>query len=284
MTKEQMVVRYNVTKPMNPTDCLMSVMANRDFPNMDIAKTHGFLTFTIPVDPEGALYRVMPFTFLATQFTTGWQHFPPVDLFLKVLFLGGTRNGYWGYPDETLFYTRQQAAYSVVITDSEMRYHMNELRGEFLSARAGNEYFQLPYKNCGGTVQLQLERIYPRTVVPDLFGAHILECTPQEPVGRVFRWAREAPPWQVATIIWFFGIVLLAWKGMWVRQNERLTYACMMRTPIFNPETRRIFHVGKLFEKLENGTIDGAIWYGHAPKETLTYKQNTSAITSSSHE
>lgn len=269
LTEEQMRAKFNVTEVMGSTDCLMTVMANRDYPNMDIAKTHGFLTFMIPANFMATEYFVMPFTFLATQFTTGWQHLPAVDLALKVLRLGKTERGLWAYPDETLFYTRQQAAFSVVISQDEMLTHMEELRAEFLSARAGNEYFQLPYKNCGGTVQLQLERIYPRTIVPDLFGAHILECTPQEPVGRVFRWAREAPPWQVATVIWFFGVLLLAWKGMWVRDSDGLRYAAMMRTPIFNPETRRIFHVGKMFQKLEAGTIRGAIWTGHAPKETL---------------
>lgn len=270
MKRSEVSEHYNVEIPHDTTPFIIAMRANREVASMDIAGTHGFVEFLLPLTEEW--YGVFPFTFIATQFTTGWERYPAncilsktycfIDNLFKIFRLGKTERGLWAYPDETPFYTqRQQAVFATTVTKEKFFEHLEVLRNDILRSRAGNEHFQISYKNCAGTVEMQAHRVHAKTVIPELFAADILESTPREPLGKFFRWVRTLPEWQVVVLIWLFGVLLAAWNGILVERNGRRRYTCMMQTPIFS--TRQIFHAGKIFEKILNQSIRGAIWYGH---------------------
>lgn len=269
-TEAEMRARYNINEPINPTQWVMAICANRQSDTMDIQGTHGFLVFLIP-DGQGN-YLQYPFTFLARKFVSGYTPGSFFDILAQVWRLGTTELAFWSFPDETLFYPRQQGFLPFVIDAAMGERHMEKMREDILNAREGYAHFQISYKNCAGTVWEQARDVHGENVIPPVFTADILESTPRGRLGKVFSWIRARPNWMVYTIIWLVGAILCTLRGMVIRVNGRYDYACMLRTPIFT--ARRIYHAAKIFEYLFKNNV-GAIWYGHTPKELDSHAQSS---------
>lgn len=270
LTEQEMRAKYNVEGEVRPDQWVMCICANRESPTMDIARTHGFLVFLIP-DGNGN-YDELPFTFLARKFVSGYANGSTMDVLSQVWRLGTTEIGRWAFPDETMYYLRQFGVFPIVIEAMMGMKHMEALRESFLIAREGYQHFQISYMNCSGTIQEHAKRVHGDQVVPSIFNADILESTPKEPLGKVFRWLRKKPNWFVFLVIYLVGMVLLTLRGMVIKREGRYDYACMFRTPIFTQ--RRIYHAAKIFEYLFKHNV-GAIWYGKSPRELTTYAQSS---------
>lgn len=263
LTEAQMRSRYNVKGPIEPTQWVMAICSNRESETMDALGAHGFVSFLIP-DGNGN-YNLYPFTFLATQFTSGYPKGSFKD-FISILFrLGKTEIGHWAYPDETNFYTRQQVAHAIVIEPEKGLEHMEVLRQDFLNARAGGEHFQISYKNCAGTVQMQAQKVHSRAVVPELFTADITENAPRGPAGKAFHWIRQRNRFAVVLLIYLFIGVFFACRGRWARVDRRSRWACVARTPIAT--TGQIYHAAKMPSRILSGQVTGSIWTGHTEKD-----------------
>ncbi len=265
-TEAEMRDKYGVTESLSPNQWIRVIRSNRETPTMDIAGTHGFIEFLIPRSDGN--YQLFPFTFIATQFTTGWADWPKIDIALKIQRLAKTERGQWAYPDETVTYShREQAAFPTIISEEMGRLHMETLRGDVLNALGGNEVFQLTVKNCAGTIERQIQRVYTTENIPDVFGTSMLDNTPREPLGMVFRWLKQRPRFIVRLIFWYFGLVLGAWKGIFIRVNNKLRYACVMNTPFYRDW--RTSNAAKLFQKINQGEVRGVIWCGHTKRNNI---------------
>ncbi len=259
ISEAKLISRYNLNGPLAEGESLLIISANRATPTMDIAETHGFMKFAMS-DGWGN-YVIYPFTFLAKQFTSGWTQYPAIDTFFKVLRLAKTEPGLWAYPDETVFYTRQQAEHAIVISREKFLEHLEILRSDIMNARGGNEPFQISYKNCAGTVQIQAQRIHGSEVVPDVFSSKLTESTPRPPLENVFDYLKTIPFWRVMVILWAVGLILGAYRKLPPSANGSERRISLMQTPLFT--SGKCYHAAKIFNLILSNQISGVIWYGH---------------------
>lgn len=262
LTLEQIREKYGLEETVDPGQWIRVIRSNRESSTMDIAGTHGFFEYLIP--RGDGTYRVLPFTFIATQFTTGWEKWPIIDISLKILRLAKTERGRWA-TDETPFYSqRPQAAFPKVVSEEDGRRHMELLRLDILNAYEGNEEFQLTVKNCAFSAMSQIQRAYFREKIPDIFTTSMLDNTPREPLGRFFKWVKRQPPFVARLIFWFFGIVFGAWKGIFIRRDNRLEYVSVMGTPFYRDWNTA--NAAQLFEKIRRKEVPGKTWFSHIHK------------------
>lgn len=175
ITKEELELRYNFKKPLEPGQIVAIIRATRQSPNLNVTNSHGYFEFAVPND-EGK-YELYTLGKFAQHFPYGWWE--------NLWFLAKTVLGAINLDVNPVYNHRQHAALAVPLSKENGHLFLEKLKNQIISGLSGEMYFQFFWKNCTAWPQVVMKELLG-DVFPDVFLTNLLELPIPAPLTQIF--------------------------------------------------------------------------------------------------
>lgn len=253
LSARQVSSRYSLEEiPAN--SWIVIFHGTREQLNLNYDKSHAFLEIAIPKGESFAIYALGKY---GTKFPSTF--FETLSSFCDVM------TAAVAYPDENVFYSqRQHGSFPIILTSDQGARLMEKIAGDIQAAREGHFVYQIESENCAKWVVETVENIVEDDQISQLFKIPLLETEPEGPVAHIFNLIKKLPAkiqnWTLTRAHYLLG----AWKGRWVKQNDKTVWMSVSHFEFFHTAT--IYLPSLLVKRVH----EGIVWASQAARKMMS--------------